>query len=381
LADLKLGDDDPKTALSALASFVVRAINTDRTSALSRRFAIHGLPPEPQQNLTISEAVNGLNRSELLGRIVKKNLVPGPLSSRTDIETVERAKKVINSYFERLRRCNPARWEAGRAAYISVNPGIRAQLMLIAEIVRYLQHKKDVDFHALNEDQFADYIIDIADPVFRFIETATDEEIREKFSRKFGEGGVKEYLYYLFSIIHDKNKDFGPEEFIGWIKKKDSDKIEEANKFIMQISEMMSDFVIKTLKDAHGTQRLPSGDPAFWEFGIENKGVKANAYKKQQDDNRERRKPKEAYLDIVDFIDIAKQKNNWEYFKGVFNLPMQGEKGKTYYLDWIDKFNEVRKIAAHKNILRTYTDEDLDFLDWLRANLYPKLVSELRAHG
>lgn len=169
LADIRLGDSDPKTSLSALASAVVRSINTDKTSPLSRRFAVPGVPPEQNQNLTVSEAVNGLVRSELLGRVVGKSRLPGPLAGSTDAASIDRARSVLNSYFEALREANPRRWELGRTAYISTNPGIRAHLSLIAEIVRYLSHKGNSDFHALNEDRFAAYVIEIAQPAVIYL--------------------------------------------------------------------------------------------------------------------------------------------------------------------------------------------------------------------
>lgn len=53
------------------------------------------------------------------------------------------------------------------------------------------------------------------------------------------------------------------------------------------------------------------------------------------------------------------------------------KKGKTHYLKWMYDFNELRNIAAHKNSLRTYTDADLEFLDWLRSDIEPRLKAEL----
>lgn len=378
LADLRLGDPDPKISLRALSSAVVRAINKDKTSSLSRRFATPGLPPEANQNLTISEAINGLSRSGLIGRVINKNLCPGPMSGATDDQTVDRARKILNTYFDKIREANPERWEAGKTAFITVNPSIRAHLMLIAEIVSFLQHKKGVDFHILNEEKFADYVGDIATPIFEYVGVARDEEIKEKFSRKFGEGGVKEYLFNLFEIVYERHPDFGSDDFRTWVTQKASDKVGEASNFIMRFSEMITNCVINTLKQVHGTQKMESGESAFWEIGVESRRVKDNAYRKQQDDKFERRKPKEAYLDIVDLIEIMKQSSNWPHFEPIFNLPKPKEKkGKKYYLNWMNDFNELRKIAAHKNLLRTYSDEDLEFLDWLRSELEPKLKAEL----
>ena len=51
-----------------------------------------------------------------------------------------------------------------------------------------------------------------------------------------------------------------------------------------------------------------------------------------------------------------------------------GERGgQKYYLDWMHAFNELRNIAAHKNQLKTYTEEDLEFVEWLRLEVSPKV--------
>ena len=60
LADIRMGDSDPSTALSALASGVQRMLDQDETGPLAGRFAKHGMPPEPRQNLTVAETVKGL---------------------------------------------------------------------------------------------------------------------------------------------------------------------------------------------------------------------------------------------------------------------------------------------------------------------------------
>jgi len=379
LADLGMDSSDPKTALTAIASGILRAINNDKASPLTRRFTTPGVPPEKNQNLTVSELVKGLTRSGLIGKATKANLAAGPLSGGTDLETIERARKILNAYFEEIMKAHPKRWEEGNSAYISTNPGIRAHFMLISEIVKYLSHKKSVDFETLSEDKFAKYVIEIAKPVFDFIKTSSDEDIKEKFSRRFGEGGVKDYLNYLLQIIHEERSDFGTEEFLKWVKQTESSRVEEASSFIMKLSELMIDSIISVLKRVHGTKRLDSGDYAFWEYGVESTRVRDNAYNKQQADKSARRQGKEAYLDIIDLIDIIKQKNNWPYMEPIFNFALPTDKkGSKYYLSWIHNFNELRKIAAHKNSQRTYSDEDLEFLGLLSAEIEPRLKTELK---
>ena len=106
----------------------------------------------------------------------------------------------------------------------------------------------------------------------------------------------------------------------------ESERIEEANRLVMQLSEKMHNCVIENLKAIHGTKRMRSGDEAFWEVGIENKRTKEGAYRKQLEDTDGRRQHKAAYLDFIELKDIIKQPNNWERFSPIFNLPLPGEK-------------------------------------------------------
>jgi DGQHR domain-containing protein len=375
LADIRMGSNDPKIALRALASAVVRSLNADNTSSLFRRFALPGVPPEPHQNLTITEALNGLNRSTLLGKVVHGSIVPGPLSDATDTQTINRARKVLNGYFEELRKASPSRWELGRIAYICVNPGIRAHLALINEIVKYLSYKQDIDFQTLQEKDFIDKITEIARPVFDYIKDSSDEQIEESFSRKFGEGGVKEYLFKMCELVQQKYDDFGSEEFKEYLERRDDDRVSEADHLIINLTGDIANYVISVLKKIHGTHSMPSGDPAFWELGIESRRAKDNAYKKQQEiPPGPKRLPREAYLDILDIKEIIQQSNNWAHFESVFNIPLTGEKkGKKYYTTWLAKFNELRRIPAHKSSLRTYGPEDFDFLDFIRSEFYDRL--------
>lgn len=372
-ADIRMGDSDPSTALSALASAIARALDTDKTSPLVRRFAVPGMPSEPMQNLTISEVVKGLRRSGLIGKLAGKTLVPGPLSGATDEDTVMRASTVLSAYFEEVRRANPKRWEGGKDEFVAVNPGIRAHLLLIAEVVTYLTHKRSLEFDLMNSEGFSNHINNFCQPLFNFIQTAPDDVIKAQFSRRFGEGGVKEYSYYLMQVLAEKNPDFGSEEFQRWRQQDSSDEIDEVNSFLMKLAERMTDHVINTLKRVHGTELLGSGDPAYWEVGVESERIRKNAFTKQQREDKDRRKPKEAYLDVVDLAEIVRQPNNWDNFEHVFRNPRPDERpGQKYYLGWIDTFNKLRNIAAHKNQFKTYTEEDLQFVKWLKKEVSPK---------
>lgn len=51
------------------------------------------------------------------------------------------------------------------------------------------------------------------------------------------------------------------------------------------------------------------------------------------------------------------------------SVQLPGErKGQQKYLKWIERLNEVRRIAAHP-MNRTYKDEDIEFLDFINEQL------------
>lgn len=378
-ADLKMGSSDPKQALSALASALIRAMSNDNTSPLYRRFAIPGVNPAESQNLTLAEAVKGLTQSTLLGRIiVKRNRLPGYLSSATDETTLERARKVLSGYFKALMEADPARWNAGRDAYICVNPGIRAHLRLLNEILRHLEAKDVLDPYTSTPEAIIERVTDFAKPFFWWLKNATNEEVTERFARRFGEGGVTEYFFALCEILSKKHTGFGGAEFVEYRDRKADRRVKVADEHVNDLQYTISRVVVETLKRIHGTHELESGEKAYWELGIEDASIKQAAYRKQQEAPVQKRAPKEAYLDLIDFEKIIRQKNNWDHLAPIFNIPLKGvnPKAKTYHLDWLSDLNQIRRVTAHKSAYRQYKEEDFAFIDWLKPELYERCTAQ-----
>lgn len=376
-ADLKIGSSDPREAISALASGLVRTLGADHSSPLFSRFAKPGLPPTDMQNLTVAEAVKGLIRSNLLGRAIsRKTRVPGHFSAATDDETIKRARKILNGYFRALMDANQERWIAGRAAYICVNPGIRAHFQLVAEILDHLSAKHVLDPQLDSTEIIISKLTDFIQPIAEFVKTAPPKQVEQRFARKFGEGGVLEYLYNLIDLLSKKRPDFGNEDYKNYKSNQVDVRINQAARDIEDIQNAVSLICIETLKHVHGTHELPSGEKAYWEIGIENADIKAKAYQKQQSEPYEKRAPREAYIDFIDYVKIIKQPNNWPQFESIFNIPISGEKGKKYYLDWMEKINELRRITAHKSPYRSFKDEDFELIGFIKHELYNRAVDK-----
>lgn len=369
-ADLLWGSTEPRERIDALASALVKAINADPTSPFYQRFSMEGLEDAEGTALTIGEVSKGLVRSGLLGKILQKSYALGALCGATDEETVARARKFLNAYFGQIRDANPERWDQGRAGAVLSNPGIRAHLLLIAEIFRYSAAKLGIDPDVSNDTELMAAVANAIRPVHEFLRIASDYEMQKRFSRRFGEGGVVEYFNHLCQTIHESLPDFGGAEFLKWLAMQDEARIADANQQVIAIDRDLRDYVFKVLKEVHGEHDVPnSGEKAFWELGIENSKIKAEAYARQQQEPPDARRPKEAYVNTIELKTIIRQTNNWPHFKESLNIPQAGEKGKVYYLDWMDRFNQLRRIPAHPSSQRSYTQEDYVFLDWLGAEL------------
>lgn len=370
-ADLKINSTIPKEKLGAIASAVVKAAGADATSPFFQRFAVQGMHPLETQSLTIPEVVNGLVRAGLLGRVVQGNHTPGPLSASTDSLTIRRAQKIVDLYFHLVRDANPRRWESGRDGYISTNPGIRGFLLLFAECCSHLQLSGALDPFVAQEEELVQTVAGLIQPVLAFIREQDDLEIRAKFSRKFGEGGVREYFENLAELVCERFSDFGTDDLRKSLSLKKDHRRSNADAEVIELSKDMLDAVVAVLKRVYGEAVGPTGDANYWGIGVESPAIKAAAYEKQLQDKVPQ--PREAYLGVLDLKAIVRSKMNWPHFQALFNIPLPGEKGKIYYLDWMDRFNEVRRIPAHPSGGRTYSEDDYDLLKHIKLHFYENL--------
>lgn len=377
-AELKWGSSDPKERLSALSSSLVKSFNSDSSSPFFQRLVLDGLTVNDNQSITLPEFVNGLTRSNLLGKVIQKSqlLVPSPLSSATDELTVLRARKILNAYFSMIRDTNEDRWEAGKAAYICTNPGVRGHLLLITYIFEYITYKFGKDLQALDEVNVTTLVGQVFTPLIDYLKSASDTEIYEKFSKRFGEVGVTDYFYELCLIINERTPEFGTLAFFDRRAKQNDNRISQTHQDVIKISQDISDYIIAKLKKQYGTHDDGSGERAWWEQGIESTKIKQTAYSRYLEgmkENAQKKSPKEVYLDLVDFKEIVRQKSNWTLLENVFNIPLPAEKGKVYYLDWMDNLNKIRRIAAHPSAVRGYDENDYAFIKYIKTEFYRRL--------
>ena len=186
---------------------------------------------------------------------------------------------------------------------------------------------------------------------------------------------MAEYYFNLCDLIQKKHREFGSQEYKKYVARQADARIDQADADVGDLQHAISHVVIESLKKIYGVSELPSGEKAYWDLGIENAEIKQSAYKKQQMTSVAKRSPKEAYLDLIDFDKIIRQQSNWPHFERIFNLQMPDEKGgKKYYLTWLERLNEIRRHTAHKNPYRQYSEEDLEFVSWIKAQLFDRFA-------
>jgi hypothetical protein len=113
---------------------------------------------------------------------------------------------------------------------------------------------------------------------------------------------------------------------------------------------------------------------AYWEKGVSNPDIKANAYRKRVQDAPEDQGPYENYLDFIELKKIV-AKDRWQLFKSVIDIPIPGVKGQAKNVDWMDRINELRRVSAHPSDSRNYKSEDFPLIDFV-CNTLEARVSE-----
>jgi len=373
--DLRNKSDDPRSRRRAIASEIVQFLNARNGCPFFRRFARHGIPAEPHQSLTISEVMKGLANTNLIGKIHKSKLISGPLSGGTSEGTIERATTVLSDYFTVIMEANPKRWDMGKAGYICVNPGIRAHLKLIRDLIDHITYRDGIDFDTLEASKFITHFSILISPLVKYLNEASDKTLDSKFSRKFGEGGVKEYYAHLCTIIQAEHADFGSDEFLTYKRETDEDRVNEANNIVIDISKEIVRIATDALKTKHGTKELKSGEQAYWAYGIKDDTIRREAHKSQQQDPPDKRMRIENYLTLLQWKKVIEQADLWPMVRPSFNIPMKDErKGKKYYTQWLIKLNEIRRVPSHPTPVRRYTDDDLEFLFWLQTEFHARIT-------
>ena len=145
------------------------------------------------------------------------------------------------------------------------------------------------------------------------------------------------------------------------LAQQDTETQERGDALVKELVKRVQTRVIEGLKQAYGPKD-------YWDKGIPTKEIKVTAYGKKVED-KDKDLPIETYLDVIDLKKIVESPANWDLFKESMSIRLPDDKhGQQKYLKWIERLNEVRRIAAHP-MNRTYKDDDIEFLDFIDEQL------------
>jgi DGQHR domain-containing protein len=367
--ELKWGSEIPSERIGAIAARLIGSLNADFGEPFYNRVTQQGIPATSRTSLTVPALKDGLRRSGLLGRTILKNLYElGPLSGRTDTETLDRARTALSAYFGLVRANNLAQWELGRDGFVCTNVAVQAYLQLLASLISYMQANKGLDPRELDPGEVMMEIEEYLEPILRFLAKADLGQMEQQFRVQFGSGGPREYYFRLCAIVREDFSDFTPDGLADWEAERSDENVREADRKLKEVNVAVQSYIFKKFKQTYGV----TGD-AYWDRGITDKEIKTRAYNKSLDDEAEKRLALENYLDFIDYKKIVENKQHWHLFAPVFDISMPGEKGYSKNLRWMDQINALRRIPAHPTAQRHYRLEDYDFINFIHEQLLLRL--------
>ncbi|MBC5583409.1 DGQHR domain-containing protein [Eggerthella sp. NSJ-70] len=368
--ELKWGSDKPNERIGAICSRLISLLNEDMGEPFYRKVTQQGIPPSDETCLTIPELKNGLKRSGLIGSVdgSTKEYIKGALSGETDSETLQRAREALNSFFDIIRSSNPALWDAGRKGILCTNISLQGYLLLLNSLIQHTSLLTQTDPLELDPLNIVLGITEYLYPVRNWLSNASIETMNGTFKVQYGSGGPKEYYFRLCQIVNKTHPNFNPEEYQKWINERSIERVEKADRQIKELNIAVQKTIFDQLKEIYGTE-----NNAYWRKGVQDKGIKKNAYTKSLEEE-DQHLPLENYLEFIEYKKIVEQKDNWPVFKNIFDIPEPHEKGRAKNLKWMEKINELRRIQAHPTENRSYKMEDYDYLDYIH-DTFVKRVS------
>lgn len=367
--ELKWGSSIPSERIGAISARLINCLNADIGEPFFSRITQQGMPTTSKTCLTIPALKEALRRSGLVGRTVLNCYELGPLCGATDGETLDRARSALNQYFGVVRNANLGEWEAGRDGHLCTNVAVQAYILLLGSLVKYWEQNTAADSREMPAEDFLIEIEEYLKPVVEFLEASDTVKIKSAFTVPFGSGGPPDYYYRLCRLIRGKFSDFQPEGMEDWEVEQSEEHIQLADGKLKEIVSEMRKHIFDVFRVIHGEAK-----DAYWDKGITDKVLKADAYKRSLDYDVEERLPLETYLEVVEMKKIIESRQNWGFFKTVFNIPEPGEKGLAKNLKWMDRINELRRIPAHPARERRYKAEDFDYINFVHDEFMKRLV-------
>lgn len=367
--ELKWDSKDPKEKLGAIASRAVDLLNISGSGPFEGKVSTPGVSVNTEQPLTLPNFQQAILQSKLIGSVNKrtKEFIAGPCWEKDSETSLVRTVELLSLYFEQVEQVAPIRWESGKSAYLCSNFGIYGHVRLLGELLRFSAHVENFDPAQLELSEISKTLEPYIEPVLKFIKNSDDESFAKRFKVPFGSGGQVRYFFKLVELVREKYPNFEPDGFEDFIQTVSVEGVQRADEIVKTIQKVVPEFVVGELKKKYGSSFFDEAVP---------KQIQKACHDKRIDDDAQPQLPVETYLDWLQIRKIVEQKNVRELFASSLSIQLEGEgKGRHFYAAWFDQINEIRRISAHP-AGRQYKEDDLEFLDFIFAQLKEKLPSQ-----
>ena len=357
---LKWGSEKPSERIGAIIARLIGQLNADIAGPLYGRVTQQGIPGTEKTCLTVPALKDGLRRSGLVGYSVLdgKEYSPGPLSGLTDAETLDRAQSVLGKLLDQLAEANSRQWEAGKSGHLCINIALQAYFQFFGSLIAYMESVTGLSARELEPLALVSELDDYLAPVIGFLKGASDVEMAESFTVKYGSGGPREYYFRLCRLVQEEHPAFVPDGLVDWMESRSVERVAEADRKLKELYVLVQKTIFDRFKRLYGLEK-----DAYWNRGVVDKGIKAKAYTKSLDYEGDDLLALENYLDFIEYKKIVENKEHWPLFKPVFDIPEPGERGLSKNLKWMERVNELRRVSAHATENRSYKVDDFDYID------------------
>jgi DNA sulfur modification protein DndB len=365
-ADLHWDSEDPQVQLYALASRVIKILETSPISPIYQRIITTGKAKDARRCLTLTTLAEGLRKINLFGEMRNGHFQPGALYFNDRNKSLKKASSFLSEYFNLFAKNNPENWELGDApgGYLCTNNAIVALLRILKAVCEYIDQKNTVRCDELTSEELIQEVTPLIQPILTYLKSASADDLK-LLRGQLGDKGQRTQALALMVFIHEKYTNFNPAGLQEYLDSWDEKGTEEGRTIVHEVQLKLFNGVVAKLRQA-----FPNKED-WWVEGIPLKVRNECVSRREQDPDR---LDPEQYLDLIDYKSIAAQ--NWELFKDEFSLEEKG--GKEAQLKWIQQLNTIRNKISHPE-RGMITKDELAFLRDVGSKMEFKFQDEANA--
>jgi DNA sulfur modification protein DndB len=335
---------------------------------------------EDKRVITPTSFTIGLRKGNFLGKVNKKEIEKLGSFYKGDIDaTYKRLLEFLKLSFDYLKDNLHDEFDKGKNSFLFVNKGITATVMLLSDIVDYVETTNEVK--NILKDPIGD-VMDVTnkylDPLIRYIKNIEDSA-KDKLMLLKGAGApVKYWRQFQIEVKKDYNG-FSPKGLETFIQNEERALNSNTYEMIKDIEIYLSnDVKIKLVNELGEEWAWKRGAPESIVDDVVKRMAKKNLTKKKSEETDEWDN-----LNLIYYEKIARK--NWTlppeegskkrrpFFDVDYTEPGTENQNKDGNLVWFDKLNKIRNVVSHVSS-EHISENDFNFVQKIHNWLIKKTI-------